>query len=163
MGRESKEPSSIQCKIVNREPEFIKLHGRRIYREESQKSRVSNNLRAKTFAELSCTMFVKKSEFFRAQKRCCKSRFCQEIYVRCLYKYVVWCIKFAKKKKKKQGKQFCIHSIHLYFSFLKKEYFLIIGVAKYSSRVLNKDPYEILVKSWRNGIKGNLWWINKEF
>lgn len=35
--------------------------------------------------------------------------------------------------------------MHLYFILLKKEYILITDVAKYFSRTLNKDPYEILV------------------
>lgn len=54
--RESKDTGSIKNKIVNR-----KLHGRRIYRRESQKSRVRSNLRVNIFAELGCVIiFVEK-------------------------------------------------------------------------------------------------------
>lgn len=55
-------------------------------------------------------------------------------------------MKLAKKEKKKQ---FCAQSVCLYFIFLREEYFLITDVAKYFSRMLNKDPYEILMKGWK--------------
>lgn len=74
--RKSKEP--IKDKIVYRAQEFTQLHGRRIYRETE--SRVRNNLRAKIFSELRCTILsVEENKIFRAQKRCSKSRFYQEM------------------------------------------------------------------------------------
>lgn len=53
-GRKAKELSFIKGEIVNREQEFIKLEGRKIYRGESQKPRVRTNLRARIFADLGC-------------------------------------------------------------------------------------------------------------
>lgn len=53
-GRKAKELSFIKGEIVNREQEFIKLEGRKIYRGESQKPRVRTNLRARIFADLVC-------------------------------------------------------------------------------------------------------------
>lgn len=58
-------------------------------------------------------------------------------------------MKLAKKQnKQQQGKQFCAHSVCLYFLFLGEEYFLVTDVAIYFSRMLNKDPSEFLMKGW---------------
>lgn len=40
VGRNSKEPSSIKDKIVYRAQKFTELHGRGIYREQSQESEI---------------------------------------------------------------------------------------------------------------------------
>lgn len=63
-GRKAKELSFIKGEIVNREQEFIKLEGRKIYRGESQKPRVRTNLIARIFADLGCRIwFVEKNGF----------------------------------------------------------------------------------------------------
>lgn len=61
VGKKSKEHSPIKDKIVYRAQEFTQLHGRRIYREQSQESEI----RAKIFSELRCIILsVDEKKFF---------------------------------------------------------------------------------------------------
>lgn len=118
-----KSPVLVRVKLFKREQEFIQLHGRRTDKRRKSKPRVNNYLGSKVFAEPGCViLLIEKNRCFRTQKRCYHllSRFYQETYV-CICKWHdLW---NQKKKRKKRKKQFCPHSTHLYFIFIKRNTF----------------------------------------